>query len=393
MKKAFSVAGTRIVSTIAQGLTFLILTQSLGPASFGAFATITVAFGFASSLVGFGSGALALRVQSLDKPASLAASLSVLRYVAVILAATMVSLVSVFVFEITQEELLIAGILFGALEASHRAAENILFGLEHTKRAQFAMVFRRIVVLLAVIVGFFKDMSLEVLIATLGVLLIFSPFWLFRVLARPMGLKHTVRLSLPYWGADLLSKLQTLDVVIANLVIGPVGVGVYAAASRISSPLNILASSVLSVLTPELSRQRGSSRLQASHRSMKFLGIVSISLILLSPAIGLLLEWILGPGYEGLAWPAAVLCISAGFAAVNQGQVAYLYAAGEARRLFLTRLWVIPLAMLSGIPLGLTIGITGVALAVCLSQMLQVGVLRWQVKKAQAKIIDVLGSH
>lgn len=383
MKKAFSVAGTRIVGTIAQGLTFLILTQSLGPAAFGAFAAITVTFGFVSSLVGFGAGSLALRVQSTDNPASLAASVSLLRYFAVVLAAILVALVSVFILDIKEAPLLAAGILFGTLESSHGAVENILFGLQHTRRAQVAMVFRRVVVLAAVTLGSLKDLSLEFLITTLLVLLVISPFWLFRLLTKPMSLKATVKLSLPFWGAAVLSKVQTLDVVIASLVINPVGTGVYAAASRISSPLNILASSVLSVLTPELARQRGVTRLNTSRRSMKFLGIVSLGLILMSPAVGLLLEWILGQDYEGVAWPTTVLCISAGFAALNQGQVAYLYASGEAKRVFFSRLGVVPITMLSGIALGMAFGVVGIALAVCLSQMFQIVVLRWQVKRVQ----------
>jgi len=385
MKKAFSVAGTRIVGTIAQGLTFLVLTQSLGPVSFGSFATIMVTFTFVSALVGFGSGSLALRVQSSSRPASLAASVSLLRYITITVAALSVLLISIYVFNIRDAPLLIAGILFGLLEASYRAVENILFGLEKTKRAQISMVFRRVTVLASVILGSIWGVSLEFLSATVSLLILSSPFWLLRLLDKPLNLTATIKLSLPYWGADILARLQTLDVAIATLAVNPVGAGVYAAASRVSSPLNILASSVLSVLTPQLSREKGATRLETSNRSMRFLLIVCAGLIAISPAVGFLLEWVLGTEYAGVALPAALLCVAAGVAAINQGQVAFLYASSEARRLFWTRLFVIPPAMLSGIPLGLSLGAVGIALAVVLSQLLQVIFLRWQVLRIKSQ--------
>src|SRR5699024_1718095 len=183
----------------------------------------------------------------------------------------------------------------------------------------------------------------------------------------------------------MLSKLQALDVMIASIVVNPIGVGIYAAASRITSPLNIVASSALSILTPELSRQSSLARLKGYKRSAKFLFLVSSGLILCSPAVGWLLEWILGSEYAGVAIPTIILCISTGFAAFNQGQVSYLYASDAAKRLFIVRLTIIPLAMLSGIPLGLALGSAGVALAVCLSQVLQVIALSWQVNSIQRK--------
>lgn len=384
IKRALSVTGTRIAATAAQGLTFLSLTQTLGPQAFGAFVAITVGFGLISSIVELGTGTLALRVQATKNPKALAASISVFRYIILAVTAGAVMYFSTSFLEL-ESRLLLSGILFGAVEASYRPIENILFGFSRPGRAQASIVTRRFTVLAAVLSGFVWDITLLALNSTLIALLILSPLWLLGMLSRPLGLVSTVRLSLPYWGSTMLSKLQTLDVLIASLVVSPIGAGVYAAASRITSPLNILASSVLSILTPELSKQSSMARIETYRKSAKFLVIVCCSLIIFSPAVGWLLEWILGSEYQGVALPAAILCVSTGFAAINQGQVAYLYASGEAKRLFIVRLVTVPTAMLSAIPLGLAFGSVGVAVAVFLSQVLQVIVLRWQTVRLQKR--------
>lgn len=388
LKQAFSVAGTRIAGTAAQGLTFLILTQTLGPAAFGAFVAITVAYGLVSSLIDLGTGTLALRIQGTENPRALAGSISIYRYIVVIITAMLIGSFCTL-FTDLMPALLLSGILFGAVEASYRPIENLLFGFSRTQRAQGAMVMRRFVVLAAVLSGHLWDVTSVALNGTLIALLLISPAWLVGLLAKPLSLASTVHLSLPYWGSALLAKLQTLDVMIASAVVNPIGVGLYAAASRITSPLNILASSILSVLTPELSQQTRAVRQKTYRKIAKFLLYLSCSLILISPLVGWLLERVLGPEYQGVALPAAILCISTSFAALNQGQVSYLYAADMAKKLFLIRLAIVPTTMLSGIPLGLLFGGSGVATAVCISQLVQVVVLRRAVARLQKEPVPM----
>src|SRR5699024_1346668 len=124
---------------------------------------------------------------------------SLLRYITITVAALSVLLISIYVFNIHDAPLLIAGILFGLLEASYRAVENILFGLEKTKRAQISMVFRRVTVLASVILGSIWCVSLEFLSATVSLLILSSPFWLLRLLDKPLNVTATIKLSLPYW--------------------------------------------------------------------------------------------------------------------------------------------------------------------------------------------------
>jgi O-antigen/teichoic acid export membrane protein len=386
IKRVLSVAGSRVLATLAQGFMLLILTQSLGPTGFGQFASMLVICGLTSALFGFGSGTLALRLQAHENPGETAGAIALLRYPTTLLAGGLTFLIGYFLLNVASPELLSASIALGVMESSGLVVESILFGLGRHRRAQASLLTRRLFVLAFVVAGAFIGDVIAWITISSAFLLLTSPMWLAGLLSRPGNFLVVVRESLPYWGAVLLSKLQTADILVASLVLSPMNAGLYAAASRITSPLNILASSMMSVFAPALSGVDGDRRLGLFKESMKFLGVVGGALIVLSPVIGWVIEKLLGTQYSGTLWPVAILCIGTGIAAMTQGLVSFMYAAGDPKPVFVVRLIAVPVALISAVPLGYAFGAAGVASAIGISQILQTVWLSVHVRRLTIRV-------
>ncbi|MBB5749578.1 lipopolysaccharide biosynthesis protein [Micrococcus sp. TA1] len=363
--------GTRVLSSLMQGVMLFVLTLSLGPSAFGLFASVLVICGLLSAAVGFGSGTLALRLGNSPDNRRVAGSIAVLRYPAALVAGAGTFLLGILLLGIDSMALLWAAVLLGLSETAGMVVESILFGRLRSRRAQAAIVTRRAVMLAAVVAGHLLDQVYPFVIVAAAALFLGSALWLAGQVARPMPLRGVVKDSLPFWGADLLSKLQTQDVVLGSLLLAPIPAGIFAAASRITSPINILASSMMSIFTPAISSASPEERWPLFRSSLRMMTVACVGISALGPVAGWLLEAILPAEYDGVFLPIVVLCIGTGIAAVTQSLVSYLFAEDQAGLVFRTRLWAIPLSLALGVPLALWFGPSGLAAVLGLTQILQ----------------------
>lgn len=368
LSRLASVAGTRVLSSLLQGVMLLVLTAALGPVHFGQFASVLVMCGILSSAFGFGSGTLALRLGSGPDVKGSAGSIAALRYPSALVAGAVTFLLGTFVLGYSHLPLMWAATLMGLAEAAGLVVEALLFGQRKTRRAQASMVVRRTATLAAVVIGYFAGHVYTYIIVASAILLVLSAIWLIGCAGRPQKLRSVVKASLPFWGADMLSKLQSTDVVLATVVLSPTGAGIFAAASRITSPLNILASSMMSVFTPEMVAASPADRRRIFSTSRRFMTLACIGIIAMGPIFGWALEWLLGEAYRGVFWPVVILCIGTGLAALSQSYISYLYAIDKAGLVFRTRAWAIPVSLVSGVLLAMAFGPVGMAAVLLVSQ-------------------------
>lgn len=373
IRSILSVASTRLAASVLQGATLFGLAHLLGAARFGLFVTLVAIGALSGVILGLGTSSLALRLKSLDDPRSTAGGIALLRYPTSLCAAS-VTLAAAFTILGAETRLLVlVAVAFSFADTTGEVVESVLFGLQKHVRAQYSMLTRRVAIATSVGVGWAtEDVLIAVGIASVAVVLA-APCWLFREVERPKSLKSVVAAAYPFWGATLLSKVQSADVILASIVASPAQSGVYAAASRLTSPLNTLTTSTISILTPSLAAVSDQAVRLASFRRMRqYLLALTLALLVASPVIGWLTEFALGSEFEGVALPAGVLAASTGVAALTQGYVAFFFAIGNPRAVIRARLISTSIAGMVAVPLALQIGTSGVALAILLLQLLQV---------------------
>lgn len=367
-----SVAGTRVIASLFQGLMLYILTQALGPAQFGIFVAIHATMALSGVVLGLGTSSLALRIKAFSDSRSVAFGILALRIPSLALAASVGYFIAVFILTNDNSFLLFVSMGLAIVDSLSEAVESVLFGMQRSRRSQFAMVWRRAVVLLGVLGGFLQGNVLMGLGVASLIVLASTPVWLTGLLAKPANPFRIMRLSMSYWGATLLSKLQTLDVIVASAVAAPAAAGAYASASRLTSPLNLVTTSALSILTPSLAGLGSSSeQFKSFIRGRKLLALIGGSLLLLSPIVGICVVALLGESYKEAFWPTVILTCATAISALTQSHVSYYFASGRAATVTRIRILVVPLSLVLMIPLGIFGGAIGIASCVLFSQLVQ----------------------
>ncbi|MDP3949103.1 lipopolysaccharide biosynthesis protein [Microbacterium sp.] len=365
-----SVASTRLLASVAQALVLLVLTRTLEAIEFGQFAAISAACGLVAIVAGLGLNTLSLRVSAFDEPKRIAATIALLRLPVVGLSVGITTLGSLAILGEESLPLIAASVLYAASESLGEAVESLLYGSSHAVRAQGTMLGRRLLVLAGVSVGFVVGDPVLWLSVVAAIVIVSVGLPLRGTLGRPAAVLEVLQVSIPLWGATVLAKLQTLDVVVASFALPGASAGVYSAAARVTSPLNILAVSVLSILTPRLaSREEAASRSGLFRRSRRAMFFVMILLSLVSPLVGWATEIVLGDSYSGAFVVATTLTLATAVAAMSQVYVSHFYASGNGPIVARCRIVIVPMALIGGFFGALFFGPVALAISMLLSQL------------------------
>lgn len=359
------IAASRLMASIMQGVTLLLLARSLGVSSFGAFAA-TIATGALFSVVtGFGTSSLALRLLSMPEPARVATTISIMRVPSSLAAGVGVVFFSLATIPTVDHLLLLASAVYIIGDAFCESTEAILNGLQKHRSAQLGLIIRRSMVLFFVCISILFDlqMTVGILVGTILAIAI-SPLWLIGTFRKPANFCHTLRASIHFWQATVAGRLETLDVTISSIVTSAAGAGIYGAANRLTSPLNILTSSALTIYTPAMSRAKNfEERMDIFRRACLTMRWVSLALIFASPIIGMGVEWLLGSDYSGILPVVIIVTIGCAASAQSQPIIALFYSLSMASTVTIVRIVVVPFALVLMFILGSVFGVIGVAVA------------------------------
>jgi O-antigen/teichoic acid export membrane protein len=173
-----------------------------------------------------------------------------------------------------------------------------------------------------------------------------------------------------YWLAGLAINVGQLDSVVVRGAVGLVGAGIYGAGSRIGGPLNIVTTSLLTLMVPTLAVLDAAGRRRAFRRLLAPVGAYAAVLALLSPLVAGGLVLVLGEEYRD-GWPVYVaLVLGAAISALAQVRQAYLYAAGAAGRAGMILAACVPLGLSATFLGGHFFGLAGVGMGHVLWQLL-----------------------
>lgn len=333
----------RLVASGFQATTIVVLARLLGPSDFGLFAAITAAGGVAILLLGLGSRSHALRLLAHEKPAALANTLVMFRAIVGVLVAVMLIAVGRLFFKL--DWMLLSGAaMYVAAEGVTSLAQSILLGLQYSRRAHVLALARPLVMAGGLAGGAMLDASLigygmsALAVATV------STSALRTADAGFYSVRATLRESLGYWSSTSLASLQQLDVPIVGAISSSHIAGVFAASSRLTNPLNLAASSILSVLTPDLSRSRDVATRRVSFlRARNLVFALSALLVFIgAPMAATVGPLLLGPDFPNAGPLFAGFFIGLGFNAASQLYASAYYAQGLMGRLARIRAISVP---------------------------------------------------
>ena len=192
--------------------------------------------------------------------------------------------------------------------------------------------------------------------------------------------QHEITLS------SIAANLAQLDAFIVFLVLGPSAAGMYAPSTRLISPVNVIMSSAMQVLVPELARSNSNftRRILSFKRAKLASNILCILLILATPLILKVVPVIFGEQYVGTELVTVAVVVSAALVVSAQVELNWLFATGAPKSLAPSMF----LSVASGYLLiwlgGKFFGVAGAALGVTLMHLIGTTVITIKSRKSRA---------
>ncbi|WP_084125471.1 oligosaccharide flippase family protein [Demequina sp. NBRC 110054] len=322
----------KVLASILQALTFALLARSLGVASYGEFAiTYGIVLVF-MSILEFGFGNRALRISGEEHPERLAASIVAIRSAtnALVIIAT-VATVAVIGFQSAYAAGAIALYTSGELFAT--LAQTMLIGFFREKAATVALICRRIVTLalMGALVLFWGDATEQWTYLVLGLSgaigYAVGLALLARHFDRPRPPVALIRENRVFWASSLSNNLQQADTLVIGMFGSTTLAGLYAAATRLTSPLNLLTGSILQSVVPAMSveKQRHRRRSMFS-KVLTVMGAYAGFLVLASLLAPFVVRILFGEEYAAAGPIAVAVVMVAAANAVIQALLSWYYA-------------------------------------------------------------------
>lgn len=172
--------------------------------------------------------------------------------------------------------------------------------------------------------------AIAVAIAAIGSSVFANIYVRRRVTARPdISFRQLLRLSWPYWMHSVATQLRNLDSAITAVVAGPVQAGYFSVASRLTSPLRILPTSLASVLLPNASRAGHSDMRKLARLASLSVGLCVAIYGLVFALTPLVLPWLLGQDYAASVPSVMIVVAGLPFAAAVSLFSSLLQGAGH----------------------------------------------------------------
>jgi O-antigen/teichoic acid export membrane protein len=193
--------------------------------------------------------------------------------------------------------------------------------------------------------------------------------------------------SRPYWVTSVATQIRSLDTIVVGAIAGTSQAAFYAAASKITSPLRILPTSMAVVLVPAAAR--AGVRQLSTVRRPAIAMITGMSLIYAASAAAA--PWVvpmtLGPEYQGAVIPIQIVLAGLIFAALGSILTAILQGIGSGKSVA----WIAvfsTVVCLGGVLVGaIALGALGAAIAMSASFLVQAIVLSVTLRRARNCVV------
>lgn len=191
------------------------------------------------------------------------------------------------------------------------------------------------------------------------------------VMTERESLRTTLGVARPYWVNTLAVQMRNLDAGIVGILASPGVAGYYASASKLTSPLRMLPTSLAVVILPHAARTRKDSARTIAKLvllSGTLVGIIYISLIFIVPWI---VPIILGSEFQKSIVPLQIVLAGLVFAAFTSLFGAVLQGRGFPRQVAGTSVWTTIFLLISLLALTPIWGAVGAAFSLAISFVLE----------------------
>lgn len=185
------------------------------------------------------------------------------------------------------------------------------------------------------------------------------------------SVSNTIKAARPYWINTLAVQFRNLDTGIVGIVASPVAAGFYATASKLSSPLRMLPTSLSVVILPHAARTRHRSAfsiLPIVFFTGALVGLIYILLVFLVPWG---LPALLGEVYRPAVVPLQIVLVGLIFAAFTSLFGAAMQGRGYSQTVAVVSVSSTIYLLLTLVVFAVVGGPTGAALALATSYMLE----------------------
>lgn len=386
-------AFTRGLAGVAQAVVLVLIVRGMGPVNFGYFTLISTISAMAAVITGVGCSTLALRVGAMPDPEAWANQLIRIRNITMALTGVFVYFAALAWIN-TPPEVILVAVLSSIFEITSGHLESTLFGLKRVKAAQLSLVSRRLVVLTIFAIAWGADLNVELaysaaLVVGIGI----GAWWTRDLRGKGVPTRSALQKARPYWTPSIMTRLTTLDVVVARAVIPAAPFGSYSAANRIVGTFQILPASLLSIYTPHLTTTNSDTeRYQSARRTLRYMLYGALVLVLTSPGLARIVDLLTGSEYDSVVPIATLLIIAFAADCVVQVLVAYFYANNQPNSVSRATSYSVALGLASIVLLGLWWGAMGAAAGVIVMRTIRLLILFADFKCPNPPAIDKEGS-
>lgn len=202
---------------------------------------------------------------------------------------------------------------------------------------------------------------------------VFAKYFVKKRLPSPgeLRLRSAVGQSWPFWLSSVSSQARNADTAITALLAGATQAGLYGAASRLTGPLRLFATSLASLLLPAASRRSGPDLIRLVRAIGAVIVLSSLGYGLIALLVPALLPIALGDAYKGSIASIQIILIGLVFASASALVEAVLQGINK-ERYVATVSTLTSLIALSGVAVGASMyGATGAAVGLSIAFVLQ----------------------
>lgn len=309
----------RILSSLFQGLTLVILASCVSQDSFGQYSTICAIGAICIGLLGFGLPIQALQIRQSDNKDLRDIYISI-GFMLSIMSLLLTSTASYISYNIPLD-ILVAASLFISSELKNNISQAVLYGVGMANRADLLLFLRRLIPFLMVCVFSLSNKS-EIFKSLIGAylsLIAFDVIFFDKFKFKITGYIELLKTSKHYWLNGIWTMFQQLDIVFINHFFGAIFAASYAAAFRLASPIHLVTSLIISRLLPALSAEKDTNKQYSLNvKYIKYSALYAVLILLFSPLSSFVFPMFLGVEYSKYSYVFPVLLIASAASVLNQ---------------------------------------------------------------------------
>ncbi|MFB2555283.1 oligosaccharide flippase family protein [Herbiconiux liangxiaofengii] len=380
------VSAGRIVAALLQAFSLILIARSLVPAEFGVLSAVLGLATVLQTAIDMGVSTFTTRERAANPESGAVAT--ALRFNTlsslVLTAISLIALATVAIVANPLYWLMLPLAFWVSGERNADARLTVAFADGDAKINVFNLLGRRLFAILAFLgmlalgVEPLFAYCLSTAIAALGSSF-FANQYVKRKVVVPSSItyRQLLQQSWPYWLHSVATQLRNLDVVVTSATAGAVQAGFYSAASRLTSPLRILPTSLSTVLLPAASR--ASARSHSIKPLVRTVLVVVAIMTVLYAVLFVLIPWLvpfaLGDAYAPAIPVIQIVLVGLPFAAAVSLTASLLQGQGY-KHFVATTSSVTTAACLIGVAVGsIASGALGAAVALAGSFVLQCAIL------------------